>query len=195
MRRDSKYQLEEVLDWAAHLEYLQAMLKEFDPIYAPNKTTLICYLWEGLCLSIWVQLDHWGRDLDLWEEVVEKAGDAEAKANLQPPSYVWEIDVRSPKNYRLSSKKNKENIQRQHHNEAPKNKGKSQIPATTNQLQTQDSKKRHEGQWGNRPATEVNATKVVKKEKDKAKDLSHVKCYTCNQKDHYANKYPDKPKK
>ena len=42
IKRDSQYQLEEVLDWAAHLEHLQAVLKEFDPIAAPNKETLIC---------------------------------------------------------------------------------------------------------------------------------------------------------
>ncbi len=41
IRRDSQYQQEEVLDWAAHLEHLQAVLKEFDPSGAPNKTTLI----------------------------------------------------------------------------------------------------------------------------------------------------------
>ncbi len=43
IRRDSQYQQEEVLDWAAHLEYLQAVLKEFDPTGATNKTTLIRY--------------------------------------------------------------------------------------------------------------------------------------------------------
>ena len=84
------------------------MLKEFDSTGAPNETTLIRYLREGLCPSIWAKLDHQGRDLDLWEEVVEKAGDAEVKANLQPLSYVWEIDARSPKGYRPLSKKDKE---------------------------------------------------------------------------------------
>ncbi len=41
IRRDSQYQQEEVLDWAAHLEHLQVVLKEFDPTGAPNKITLI----------------------------------------------------------------------------------------------------------------------------------------------------------
>ena len=126
--------------------------------------------------------------------MVEKAGDAKAKANLQPLSYVWEIDARSPKGHRPSSKKDKEDTQWEHRDEAPKDKAKSQTPATTNQPQTQDSKKRHGGRRGNRLATGVNATEVVKKEKDKAKDLSHVECYTCKQKGHYANKCPDKPK-
>ncbi len=50
--RDFQYQQEEVLDWATHLEHLQAVLKKFDPSDAPNKTTLICYFREELCPSI-----------------------------------------------------------------------------------------------------------------------------------------------
>lgn len=38
IKRDSQYQQEDVQDWAAHLEYLQAVLKEFDPVAAPNET-------------------------------------------------------------------------------------------------------------------------------------------------------------
>ena len=35
----------------------------------------------------------------------------------------------------------------------------------------------------------VNTTEVTKKDKDKdkIKDLSHIECYTCKQKGHYAN--------
>ncbi len=67
-----------------HLEHLYAVLKEFDLTDTPNKITLIRYFWEGLRLSIRVQLDHQRRDSDKWEEVVEKVGDVKAKANLQP---------------------------------------------------------------------------------------------------------------
>ena len=70
-------------------------------------------------------MDHQRRDLDTWEEVVEKAGDAEAKANLEPPSYVWEIDSRCPKGHRPSSKKDNVDIQREHRNETFKNKKKA----------------------------------------------------------------------
>lgn len=38
----------------------------------------------------------------------------------------------------------------------------------------------------------VNVTKVAKN--DKAKHLNQIKCYICNQKDHYTNKYSKKPK-
>ncbi len=65
--------------------------------------------------------------------------------------------------------------------------------SSANQLQIQASKKdkRH---WEDHPATGVNATEVAKKDKDKAKDLSHIKYYTCKQKGHYANKCPEKVK-
>ena len=53
IRKDSQYQQEEVLDWAAYLEHLQAMLKKFDPIGAPNETTVIRYFRKGLRPFIW----------------------------------------------------------------------------------------------------------------------------------------------
>ncbi len=42
--------------------------------------------------------------------------------------------------------------------------------------------------------TSINTIKVNKKDKDKFKNLSYIKCYTCKQKSHYANKYLEKPK-
>ena len=57
IKRDSQYQQEDVLDWAAHLEHLQAVLREFDSVAAPNKDTMIRYFREGLRPSIRAQLD------------------------------------------------------------------------------------------------------------------------------------------
>ncbi len=196
IRQESQYQQEKVLDWATHLEHLQAVLKEFDPTGTPNKTTLIRYFQEGLHPSIWAQLDHRGRDLDGWEEVVEKAGDAEAKTNLQSPFYVRDIDARCPKGHRPLEKKNKEDIYREPQNEASKDKDKAKShnsSASANQPQTQAPKKDKRGHQGGHPATRVNAIEVAKKDKA-PKDLSHIKYYTCHQKGHYATKCSYKPK-
>lgn len=76
------------------MEHQQAVLKEFDPIAAPNEEVLIRYFRDGLRPSIRAQLDERGRDLDSWDKVVEKAIDAEAQAIIQPPSGTWEIDSR-----------------------------------------------------------------------------------------------------
>ncbi len=171
-------------------------MKEFDPTGTPNKITLIRYFWEGLHPSIQVQLDHQRRDLDDWEEVVEKAGDAEVKANLQPPFYVRDIDTRCSKNHCPSAKKDKEDTYQELQNEASKDKNKTKSYSSSvsaNQLQTQALKKDKRGHQRGHPATEINATKVAKKDKA-PKDLSHIKCYTCHQKGYYATKYLNKPK-
>ena len=100
IKRDSQYQQEDVLDWAAHLEHLQAVLREFDSVAAPNDDSLIRYFREGLRPSIRAQLDARGRDLDSWDEVVEKAVDAEAKASLQLYSRTREMDSKCPRGER-----------------------------------------------------------------------------------------------
>lgn len=41
IKKDSQYQLKEILNWTIYLEYLQAVLKECDPITAFNENILI----------------------------------------------------------------------------------------------------------------------------------------------------------
>lgn len=86
IRKDFQYQLEEVLDWAAHLEHLQTVLKEFDLIAALNEAVLIWHFRDGLKPSIQAQSDKRGREVDTWEMAIKKAIDAEAKAARQLPS-------------------------------------------------------------------------------------------------------------
>ncbi len=127
--------------------------------------------------------------------MVEKAGNAEAKANLQPPFYIRDSDIRCPKGYCLSAKKDKEDTYQELQNEASKDKDKAKSYSSStyaDQPQTQAPKKNKRGCRGGHPATGVNATEVAKKDKA-PKDLSHIECYTCHQKGHYATKCPDKP--
>ncbi len=127
--------------------------------------------------------------------MVEKAIDVKIKANLQLASETREIDSRCLKRYRPLVKKDKDNTYQEHHNEISnkdKDKAKPHNSSSANQPQIQAPKKDKYGRERGHAATRVNATKVAKKDKDKVKDLSHVKCYTCKQKSHYANKCPEK---
>ena len=72
------------------------VLRKFDSIAAPNDDSLIQYFKKGLRPSIRAQLDAQGRDLDSWDEVVEKIVDAEAKASLQLYSRTREINFKCP---------------------------------------------------------------------------------------------------
>ncbi len=142
-------------------------------------------------------MDHRERDLDVWEEDVEKASDIEVKANLQSPFYVREIYSKYSKSHCLSVKKDKEDIYQKPRNETSKDKdkAKSQTSSSANQPQTQALKKDECSCWGNHSASKVNTIKRTKKDKDKAlKDLSHVKFYIYHQNGYYANKYPKKAK-
>ena len=57
MKRDSQYQDESVQDWAAHLEYLQSILIEFDICCGPEEDTMIRYFREGLRPSVQVEME------------------------------------------------------------------------------------------------------------------------------------------
>ena len=92
IRRDSQYQDEPALDWASHLEYLQSILQEFNPDGAPGEPTMVRYFREGLEPSIQAKIEHRGCELDSFEELVEKANDAEAKAALRPRTYAWDTN-------------------------------------------------------------------------------------------------------
>ena len=62
--------------------------------------------------------------------MVEKTGDVEAKANLQPPFYIRKIDFKYPKGYCLLPKKDKEDTYWVHRNKTS-NKNKEKLSPIT----------------------------------------------------------------
>ena len=158
---------------------------------------MIRYFREGLRPSVRAQLDARGRDLDSWEEAVEKAVNAEAKALLQSSSSTHDMDSRYPQENRPAEKEEK--------NSGGKNKSTDSAPAdvpsgkqtsSTHQKKDQNYQggPRHRGRRGRRrgqdsPATGVNIT--LEKEE---KDISHIKCFHCRRKGHFANKCLQKKK-
>ena len=91
-RRDSQYQAESVLDWAAHLEHLQSILLEYDPAGAPGEPTMLRYFREGLRPSIRVELEHRDLELESFEQLIKKVVEAESKASLRPCTTTREMD-------------------------------------------------------------------------------------------------------
>ena len=91
-RRDSQYQAKSVLDWTAHLEQLQSILLEYNPVGAPIKPTILRYFWESLKPSILAELEHRDLELESFDQMVKKAIDAEAKSALCPRSSTKEMD-------------------------------------------------------------------------------------------------------
>ena len=99
-RRDSQYQAESVLDWAAHLEHLQSILLEYDPVGAPTEPTMLRYFQESLKPSILAELEHQDFELENFDQIVKKAVDAEAKSALWSRSSTKEMDQNCPRDSR-----------------------------------------------------------------------------------------------
>ena len=192
IKRDSQHKQEEILDWAIHLEHLQAVLREFAPATTPNKEILIRHFWEGLKPCVRAQLDIRGRNQDSWEEAIRKAINAEAKALLQSSSiicnmdsrYFWENKPAREKKEDFGGK-NKSTDSPSADTSSEKQFSSTQQTSSANPKKDQDhqqggSRRRRGRRWWGRGhdslAMGVNVTTVKKEEKD----LSQVECYNCH---------------
>ena len=165
---------------------------------------MIRYFREGLRPSVRAQLDARGKDLDSWEEAVEKAVNAEVKVLLQSSSSIRNMDSRCSRGNRPVKKdekdsKNKSTDSASADTPSGKQSSSAQQISSINPKKDQDHQqggfrrrggRRRQGQTHDSLATGVNAS-TVKKE---VKDISQVKCYNCHRKRHYATKCPQRPK-
>ena len=94
---------------------------------------MIRYFWEGLRLSIQAQLDIRDRDLDSWDEVVDKTIDVETKASLQALSETKEMNFWCPQGQRPTKKDDKD------FKNFEKNKSSQNPPANSLSSGTQSS--------------------------------------------------------
>ena len=188
----------------------QSILIEFDFEWAPKEGTMIWYFREGLRPSVRVKMEQCGRELDSFEELVEKAVHAEAKAAFRPCSYACETNQHCLRGSQLSAVKTNTQGQpmkdpRVEELKSRPQKSKTPAPQRSDSSETfkqarKVKKKKDKQHWGRKPqesstpATGVNNTFVAGSQTQK--DVSQVICFNCNKKGHYSNKYPKplKPK-
>ena len=200
IKRDSQYQQEEVQDWASHLEHLQSILLEFDAEGAPEESDLIRFFREGLKPSIKAQMEQRGRELDSWEELVEKAIDAEAKASLQPQSILREMDQRCPHGNRpahatVAKPQTSTRDPRDEPSEKPKTSGPKQPNSSRPEnSEIADKKARREkkrqrrlDQARDRKGSESTPATGANTSNGTSRDVSQITCFNCNKKGHYAS--------
>ena len=225
IKRDFQYQQEEVQDRASHLKHLQSILLEFDADGAPEGSTLIRLFREGYKPSIKAQMEQRGREKDSWEELVEKTIDAEAKAGLQPSSFVRDMDRLCPQGNRpphtvAKSQASSTWDPRNDPSEKigpqasstwdPRDEPSEKAPAQykpphslqsrslrSKKADTSDKRSRREKKEQYRQdqerhrnsgtrTTGVIAPNAVRPSSGVCKDLSHITCFNCDQRGHYA---------
>ena len=162
------------------MEHLQAVLREFDSVAAPNDDSLIQYFKESLRPSIRAQLDARGQELDSWDEVVEKAVDAEAKASLQLYSRTRKIDFKCPRGKRLVKT---DNLSK------PKKKTKFFHTFSANWDGDQISDEMSNRSPGKKNSGPHRSSYQGFCQQGSAKDMSHITCFNCGQKGYYSMQF------
>lgn len=201
MKRDSQYQLEEVSYQASHLEHLQSILLKFNAAAAPTKLTIVCYFEEGLKLSIKAKIDQDADQLDSIEDLVTKTVKADAKAGLQPSSYVRKTDHHCfRRNWPAYTTAYKVQIQGSSMKESRAEKLKekasaprSKQPETSEKARKEKKKKAQKDKQDRKnftPASGVNATDTSGGKTQKQKDISQITCYKCDKKGNFTTKCP-----
>lgn len=192
IKRESQYQGEEVPDWASHLVHFQAIIKEFDPDRAPEKSDLIRFFWKGLKPSVKAHMEPHARGLDSWEELVEQAIGAEVNAALQPSPILREIDMdhRCPRGNRPTGTtvaKARALLDWDPRDESADQRSSTTGAHSTSKKPRRERKKKLRqaqgpGRNSGTPATGVSMTNAS----GGRKDLSHIACFKCSQTGHHA---------
>ena len=166
-----------------------------------------CFL-EGLKPSVRAQMDTRSRDLDSWEEAVEKAVNAEAKALLQSASSNREMDQRCPQGNRpayttvaklhastrdlrdesstSSAWHPQDEPPRSLHPHSSRSKSGETFEKGFRKEKKKQRRLDHEqARKDSTPDAGVHAPNVASTAR---KDLSHITCFNCNKKAHYATK-------
>ncbi len=96
LRGDTQHQLEEVQDWAAHLEHLQSILLEFDNNNASREGQLGRTFYNSLRPSIKLYIINVREDMP-WDDLIRAPNNAEARAKIQGSTH---LNQRCPKGKR-----------------------------------------------------------------------------------------------
>ena len=217
--RDSQYQKEEVMDWAFHLEYLQAILIEFDAKRAPKESNLMLSFEHGLKPSIELYIEDLGLGTQSWEKLVEMAKRAEAKAALQSPSYLRDMDHDCPQGNRPdnnSVEKTRASLSWDPRDESSKGQATStRDPREMTQpqdksadfLRPENANNKHRKAKKKQPCFDQGRARKDSTQaptnissgadnggvcnKEVRKYLCHITCFNCNKTGHYANNCPE----
>ena len=221
IRKDSQHELEEIMDWVAHLEHLQTIFQEFDANAVISEPVVIRLFRDGLRRSIRAQAEQEGRQKDTWDQAIKKAITAEAKAALNLLLWVREIDACWLQGHRSASKPTENHTRdrgsllfrlqeaRIMHLHCCKQAKTSERPRQDHQKSRQNRNRHNCGPYGSRPqgstpAIEVNTTETPAQNNCgcdqpahlEDKNISRITRYNYNKKGNFANQCPEprKPK-
>ncbi len=200
LRGDAQHQLEEIQDWAAHLEHLQSILLEFDANNALGEGQLGRTFYDGLRPSIKLWIADVGEDMP-WDDLIKAANKAEARVKIQKSTH---LDQQCPKGKRplkmsLNSRDDQPEKTQQKSGVVSQGLAPDKAPDKASQAEqgNEASEKvgkdksrksyraKRDRREDNTPASGTNTT--LAKKKIQKRDISEITYYNCNKKGHYAS--------
>ncbi len=221
LRGDAHHQLEEVQDWAAHLERLQSILLELDANNALGEGQLGRTFADGLRPLIKLWITNIGEDMP-WDDLIRAANKAEARAKIQGSTHLDQqcLKGKRPLKMSLNARDDQATAPQPRPHSSPA--GQSKAPGGARR----ERKRTRQGRRGHREASpaksqedaseiytfendtsEADASQAGEAQKEAQQEApkrrrqngpikrnaSKVTCYNCNKKGHYA-KYCTEPK-
>ena len=155
---------------------------------------MICYFREDLKPSIKVEMEQQDRESIDFEEMVQRAVNAEAKAGLRSSTMVRKLDVRCPRGHRpshnTSSKVQTQGSKDSSRSEEPKPKDPKPAPLRDNAAEPakkEDRKERKKKLWNQRREHTGEQTPAIGVNTEAPKKKLKTKCFNYNKKGHYTN--------
>ena len=160
---------------------------------------MICYFREDFKPSIKVEIEQQDRESMDFEEMVQRAVNAEAKTGLISSIMVWDLDACCLRGHRLShntsSKVQTQSSKDFSRSEKPKSKDSKPAlscdnaaePAKKEDRKDKKKKLRNCRREQSEQTLATGDNTEAPKKKEKRRDPSEVTCFNCDKKSHYAN--------
>ena len=169
---------------------------------------MICYFWEDLKPSIKVEMEQQNRESMDFEEMVQKAVNAESIAGLRSSAMVQDLDIRClqgyhPFNSTASKVQTQEMFSKEPRPEESRSKKakpakeKAPAPPRTNAAESlEQSKKDRKGKkwgfWERKEQTPATGTNVI--DAGSKKKYPDIMCYNYDKKGYYLKSCSEPPK-
>ena len=181
----------------------------FDTDGAPEESDFIWFFWKGLKPLVKAKMEQRRWELDSWEQLIEKAIEAEAKAGLQPSFILRKMDQLCPRGNRpahTTVAKSQASASSAQDPRTEPSTGKALVPdkpppssrAEHGEISDKKAqkKKKKKQRWrdteqagkDSTPATDINASSIAAgRTSSHCKDPSLMICYNCNKEGYYAS--------
>ena len=138
------------MDWTAHLEHLQTVLREFNANAVISEPVLISLFRDGLRPSIHAQAKQKGCQKGILDQAIRKAITAKAKTVFNLPFWVRKMDACCLRGHHFASKHTEDHLRDQVSLLFLSHKAQAMLPHCSKPIETERPRRDHQKSRRNR---------------------------------------------